>query len=898
MLTHHMPCAVLLCLILLAFSAGAAVPKDSAAGEIAHWAELPADGPEGRPLPLAGSWMADKMYGPDRFVELIDGGHHMLITFLDPSFVAARRDEKSQADRIDSYYRAPLEYARQHNLPIAIRGWNWSDSVIKYQDLRQKKGEEIPLDEQARMVIDGKPGRRVDPFGPVKAWQEWGEFWFGNGMMQQIQEIYPDPPMVLFLNNNEGPKVRNPNQIPDGYERMVAQFGEGPDKTRAIREGYRTRYAAMFAAAREAMVKPAWKKNVKFVAYNALWGTGYIGHGNRPQRGIWFEPDEGWLEWRMNDGAMPELYDNDWQPGKSDHTPNGPQVEAMSYYSVQDRLFERDPDLYWASIVWEGARMGNVWRGRRSTSKPYRYATRGQRWDFRRYEGWMQFCLWATRARSFREFRWPPSDRHAYDEGIWNTLIDVVDRPWKNKTLREFWRFGELVPNPDQKHPFPISEDQPEWIKELDRWYLLTCDANPPRKEWNHHTKLNVFALAMELGDEPNRRWLLYAHAPLGAVPDAAVTLPGFGQVALESVPKSGSFFLVRENDESVRPLITGGPEELGLQADRRRARPGEKVTFRAAVAHAPDRNFTGFTWSFGDGETAEQDRLAKIEHGFPELGEYVVTLEGRLENGEALTEQTVVFVGEPPDEAIVYDLSLDDPLAWEGPWDDSGTPDHTLVTYRHLPNRGRAPRAVLTGGRFVKDPERGNVVELAGGHDAIWLIRNADTVMNREGHPDQTISLWFKADSTEGRQVLYAQSFHGAGFNIYLDGETLYAGSWAPAAGMDATGWYPVWGRDWDGDWLSAQVSAGKWHHVALVLKDATGEVEENKQHLYLDGKRIESGPGVRIPRQYAVPRVGRTKIDGKLLTRFHDDAKDARPFEGRIDEFRLIHAAVHPEE
>ena len=814
MLTHHMSCAALLCVIVLACSAGAADSRRSAAGEIAQWANLPADGPAGRPLPLTGSWMAEKMYGPDRFVEMIENGNHVLITFLDPSFVAARRElqnnEDFKAGRIDEYYRGPLEYARKHKLPIAIRGWNWSQSVKKYQTLQERAGKEIPLDQQARMIIDGKPGRRLDPFGPVDAWRDWGTFWFGNEMMRQIQEIYPDPPMVIFLNNNEGPKVRNPNQIPDGYERLVAEFGEGVDsdleKARAIRKGYQKRYAVLFASAREAMTKPAWKDNVKFVAYNNLWGTGYIGHGDRPRQGIWFEPDEGWLEWRMYDGGMPELYDNDWQPGKSDHTPNGPQVEAMSYYSVQDRIFGRDPDFYWASIVWEGARVGNVWRGRRSTSKPYHYITRGQRWDFKRYEGWMQFCLWAARPRCFREFRWPPSDDHAYDAGTWAALVRTVDRPWANQTLREFWRFGEPVHNADQKHPFPLGEDQPQWLKELDRWYLLSCDANPARETWDHHTPLRVFALAMELGEKPDRRWMLYAHAPLGAVAQPTVEVPGFGEVKLPSVPKSGSFFHVREADKSVEPLIIGGPAELSLQSNEQRIPAGETAVFHAEITHSPDGAFRGFTWSFGDGTTIEQRALQDVEHTYQEAGNYVVTVEGRTERGETLSEQTAIFVGPNPDKSVVYDLDLDEPFAWRGPWDDSGEPEHRLVTYQHLPNRGHAPAAILTGGKFVKDPERGKVLEMSGGHDGIWLIRNGLTVMDREGHPNQTISFWFRAESTEGRQVLYAQGFHGAGFNIYLDGDTLRAGSWAPAANMDATGWFPVWGRDWDGHCSAAR--------------------------------------------------------------------------------------------
>lgn len=877
--------------------------------EISAWASLPADGPAGRPLPVAGSWMAEKMYGPAASVELIKQGHHMLITFLDPVHLARweMAAEEGTPERVEEkfeqYYRPALEYAAKHHLPIAMRGWNWADQVAGIQDRREEfANEEIPPAEDVNMLLEGRAGRLVDPFGPIDQWREYGRIWFGTQLMRLIQEVYPDPPMVVYLNNNEGPQVRNAGQVPDDYPRFVEIHGTGPhskhEKEVAIRESYQKRYAAMFEAARESLVEPAWKKNVRFVAYNNLWGTAYIGDGNRPSQGIWYEPDEGWLQWRMYDGGMPELYDNDWQPGKTDHTPNGMQAEAMNYQSAQPRIFQRAPDYYWSTIIWEGGRAGNVFRGRRNTSKPYQYITRGQQWGFDRYEGWAQFCLWTTRPRSMREFRWPPEDEHAYQEGTWRMLIRTVDRPWDNETLRDFWRFGKLVINPDQSHPFSPEGDQPQWLHELDRWGVLTCDANPPRDQWDHRTTLRVFALALVRGEAPRRRWLIYAHAPRGAVADATVELPGYGGVKLEAVPLSGSFFVANEADRSGKTLLAGGPAEIALDAGARRVAPGQSVRFDAAVTMPPGRPITGYTWLINGEPMASRDELAPWEHRFDEPGEYMVAVKAELKGAEDLVDQAPVFVGEAPDEAVVYDLSLDRPFAWEGPWNDSGAPEHKLVTYRHLPNGGIVPAPAVTGGRFVQDDQRGGVLQLEGGLDAIWLIRNKHTVMDREGQANKTISLWFRPDATEGRQVLYAQGFHAAGLNIYLDGDTLYAGGWAPAEGMDATGWYPVWGRNWKGDWISHEgIQAGQWRHVALVIEGATDTVQADKMHLYVDGQWVGNAPAARIPRQYIVPRVGRAHINGKLLTLFHDGGKEAQPFRGRIDDFRLVNAAETPE-
>ncbi|MFW6336976.1 MAG: hypothetical protein ACOC3G_07590, partial [Phycisphaeraceae bacterium] len=40
----------------------AASDSPSVAADIAHWATLPANGPEGRPLPLTGSWNIGRWY--------------------------------------------------------------------------------------------------------------------------------------------------------------------------------------------------------------------------------------------------------------------------------------------------------------------------------------------------------------------------------------------------------------------------------------------------------------------------------------------------------------------------------------------------------------------------------------------------------------------------------------------------------------------------------------------------------------------------------------------------------------------------------------------------------------------------------------------------------------------
>ncbi|MFW6133087.1 MAG: LamG-like jellyroll fold domain-containing protein [Planctomycetota bacterium] len=882
------------------------------AEEIAHWATLPADGAEGRPLPLTGSWNVGRLafkerrqgrehpmreWGPAYFVELIKRGHHVLPTFIDPQFLgkhyigaedAPRRGEQIEA-MMSEYFGEPLAFCRKFKLPIAFRDWNWISRIKRYEEWRrQYAGAEFSVEETGRLIKNGAPGRLVSPIGPVERWTEWGRFWFGNPIMKRLQEMYPDPPMAVFLDNNEI-KVHWASQITDEHDRFVERFGKGlseMEKAVIIREGYDDRMAAMFAAARDALIEPAWKTNTVTVGYNNLWGTGHIGRGSRPDEGIGFDPDpeKGWLEWRRYDGGMPEYYDNDWQPGKTDHTPWSPQTEAMNYYSVQDWLFAQDPDFYWSSIAWDGGAPSDVWRGkRRKVGKPYRYVTRGQRYDFHRYGGMVQFGLWAMRPRSFREFR-GGGNRGAYRNGTWMALVRAVDRPWDHAVLREFWRFGELVPNPDEEHPFALEQDDPQWVRDLDRWYMLTCDANPPRDEWTGHTKLRVFSLALVRGDKPRRRWLIHAHAPLGAVADATVNLPGYGAVTLPSVPVGGVFYLVREDGRSVETVLNCGPAEIAVRAGRQYVKPGQDVTFEATVTSPPDQPIRAFTWSFATGEDVVTDELKPVSRTFDAPGEHLVTVTARVGDGE-LVGQTVVFVGEPPAKAEIYRLPLDNAFAWRGPWSATGPEGRKLVTYRHVPNAGSLAEPVLVGGAFVADEQRGRVLEIREDRDALWLALGTETVLHEQGHADKTISLWFKPDDVEARQVLYAEGHGGFGFNIYLDDGKVYGGAWAPS------------GRKWDGHWLSDEVEPGRWHHVSLVLAGATEEVAEDKLYLYLDGERAGSGPGVRVPRHFAVPRVAQSRMKGRLMTRFHDGGEEAAEFRGRIDDFRLVNAARPPE-
>ena len=915
---------------LVAAAPASDVDASRAATDLEAWSTQPATSPQGRPLPVAMHMLDDD---PQYVAGLVKAGHHVMPMLDNPVFRvhhdtiltpknAARLDELWEKD-----WKPRLEEARKLKLPIMFFGGNWAVDLVDYEARRIKFGkEEIPKEKRAAVSIVGDRiyNKIADPLGPTEAWKEYGRFWTGNVIMKRMQEVYPDPPLVLFGDNAETGELHDLNMFMKS-ERFQAKHGQGPHTpafaAKILQDGYRERYTAMFAEVRNALVSPAWKKNIRFLAYNTFWEHSAIG-SNGPRAGFDYDPQEGWRRWQSYEGSIPELYDNDWQPGKRDNVPFSMQVESGNYYAMQERVFDERPDFWWTSFVWDGAVVSEVFRGTRGTSKPFWYVSRGERWSFPRYEGWLQFSLWATRPRLSIEFR-AKEPKDAIRKGIWQSLVTIVDRPWNHPVLGEFWRHGELVPNTAERPWFDeLPDDVPDWMKKLNRWYILTTDANPARESWDQETTLNVFAQALVLGDAPNRRWLVNAHAPNGNVMNAGVSIPGYGNIRLPSVSLSGSFFEISESDRTVRPILDGGPHEIRVRVSDSPSprlpkwiKPGDEIALDAAI-HAPGQKFRRFHWNFGDGKTLESRQPGQVKHRFEKPGVYLVTATAEAQEGAPLVDQIAIYVGDSPPESVAYDLPLDDAIAWEGPWSGVGDEGQTLATYRHTANRSASvPAAVVTGGRFVDDSQRGRVFEIDEEHGGIWLMRGRPTVISAgKSIANRTISLWFNAEDVNKRQVLYASGLAEVGVNIYLDKGRLYAGSWATVDGIKGTQ-NPLRGYNWKGDWIDTPVEPGRWYQVAWVLKNGADKIEPERQHLYLDGKLVGKAPGAAIPAEYVPPRVGRTNLDGgdgqtsgatSSLTRFHDqDRIDAMKgqervkanaiptFRGRLDEFRYINAA-----
>ena len=515
----------------------------------------------GRPLPLACSWQCGYFrdpscagWRPAHQLECIEEGHHLLPWFAHPP-----REGKVPTDPNDfllAYYREPLLRARKLRLPITIIGSQWESGLSKDPYLS------LPAAENPNVVqVDGKIVAKVSPFGPLKPWREIGLRHTDNPWMRKIQEWYPDPPLIIFLSNNEHAKLRWGDV--ETSRRYRERFGKGRNdefKRKVVAEGWIERYRSLQDGMREGLVCRTWKKNAIFVGYNAF-GPACLGRWSGWPAyclHIGGQIDPSPLMW---DGGSPSYYTNDWNPGRDD-TVWSPQIQFMNLVFMKREALRLNPRFWLEFSVWDGYH-ADPRRQKTYPSKRSVYRGEGQTYTPDRYEGFVQFGMWLLRPRAVRDFRgWTePWDDRRDDQGkvvhegggpYFMALVRAVDRVYENPALRQWWRRGNLVPNRAHEHPYQAAIPE-EW-KTVDRWFLLDADVNPQTYPLKLNQSLTVFALALVQGEPPKRQWLLVAHAPHGDRHGIGITIPAYRTVTVD-VSRRGSFYLVDEAADRVTPV-------------------------------------------------------------------------------------------------------------------------------------------------------------------------------------------------------------------------------------------------------------------------------------------------------------------------------------------------------
>lgn len=402
-------------------------------------------------------------------------------------------------------------------------------------------------------VYDGAIKFEISPLGAIAPWQAVGVEWSTSQAMQALQSWYPNPPLVLFISNNEATKLNWTDANTDQH--YVSAYGPGQTdeaKREAVAQGWIDRYRALQQAWRNNLM-PTWQGSSKFIGYEAF-GPSYFGR--------WF----GWTGYSLYNTNRIDPSPLMWDGGSasyylafndppSDSLVFSPQVEAMNYDFMLKEAYGLNPGFWFELSTWNGC----DWYP--SSNAP---ATNGDcatlnknipNYTADRYAGMVQFTMWQTRPRVVRDFRGYAEPR-SQNEPLFDVLVSAVDRVYTNPYLTRFWRSGQLVPNTSRPHPY--QSGIPAEYQSVNRMFMLTTNLDPSLP-WTLTTPLPVYALARVIGVAPGRQWLVYASAPSGLRTGVQVTIPGYQTITVDAAV-AGSFYLVDEAMGLVSSLGNGDP--------------------------------------------------------------------------------------------------------------------------------------------------------------------------------------------------------------------------------------------------------------------------------------------------------------------------------------------------
>jgi hypothetical protein len=496
----------------------------------------PNTGPEGRLLPLVAHWHRRSL--PLSFqLGMIKEGH----------FVLPWLPFEGSRGRGEFPYAAEIKQLREWGLPLAlITGGQWEASFYTAWEYLDAPPEKTGV---AVSAATGKKIKAVSPLSPIEPWTSLGHSWTDSNTVKKLAELYPDVALVFFVSNNEANRVRWYAIDKDKY--FVDRYGADKDdefKRKVVGDGYIERYRALIRGMRDGLPSEVWKKSSRFIACNAVGpnhfgrpmggeGGGWLKYSTTTQDRIAWEP----FAW---EGAVPEAYDNHWEPEKLSWRVWSCQVEMMNGVLLRQEAFKANPNFWHEVIFWNGDLTDK--KGEK-VSKLKQYADRGVPYTPAVYAGWVKHNLWMLTPRVAREWRASADDKDRWWP-YFEQIVNAVDVIHRDPVLTRFWRKGELVAN--RRRPHPFNDRVPAKWQGVDRWFNLDTSLDPGGK-WTLKTELPVMAVARVLGEKGRREWLVYAHATKTDRADVELTIPDYGKVKV-SPPVAGGYYWVKEADRSV----------------------------------------------------------------------------------------------------------------------------------------------------------------------------------------------------------------------------------------------------------------------------------------------------------------------------------------------------------
>ena len=194
----------------------------------------------------------------------------------------------------------------------------------------------------------------------------------------------------------------------------------------------------------------------------------------------------------------------------------------------------------------------------------------------------------------------------------------------------------------------------------------------------------------------------------------------------------------------------------------------------------------------------------------------------------------------------------------------------------------GKDVNGTLAGEPEVVDGIVGKALQFDGVDDGVKL---PDSNGLNTGGPftDRTIAAYFKCSDvsiTDHKQTIFDEGGRTRGFVVNVFDGQVYVGAWNRAE------------YQWAGAWPSAPVESDKWYHVALVLRNTTNAVEDDKFEMWLNGEMIASEPGGQLFAHGDDTGIAHTNANAV----FHDDdgaGTNIHYFGGVIDEVIVYNSA-----
>ena len=532
--------------------------------EIAREASAP-NSETNHPLPLMASWQAGTQWNyntvsagftPDWQKQMIDAGHHLLPWFVspDPEMLCQSQTCQNNGSLIwPSYYQNAIKSAAANNLPITLNATQWEHYLHDdptYLNLPPGQNPNVVgLDGVVHTTTNqwGITEGTLSPFGPIGPWYEVGKKWGSSLMMQQLQGWYPNPPLIIFLSNNEAAKLNWTQVETDNTYMKLYGSGRSDDfKRQVVAEGWIARYRQLQQGLRDGLINNSWKASAIFVGYDAFGPKHFGRWGGWKDYSLYIPNriDPSPLMW---DGGSPSFYLGGNPP--TDNHVFSPQVEVMNYPFMMGEALQLNPRFWFELSTWNGC---DWYPPDPSDPQCQTLQANIPNYTAQRYAGMVQFGMWIIRPRVVREFRGSAEPR-AQSEPYFLALVNAVDQIYVNPILQRFWRQGDLVANPARLHPYQANI--PAKYASQNRMFLLSTSVDAPSIS-DLGTVIPVYALARVIGQSPQRTWLVYVEAPNGSVDQITVTIPKFHDIMVNA-NTGGTFYLIDETNGTVSLVDT-----------------------------------------------------------------------------------------------------------------------------------------------------------------------------------------------------------------------------------------------------------------------------------------------------------------------------------------------------